>query len=76
MKQLILLFAFLFSSICVSSQHLNFSGIPITGTISQFQSKLLAKGIKLNREKSQNAPLGQRIFKGMFHGYYSEITVL
>lgn len=75
MKQLILLFAFLFSSICVSSQHLNFSGIPITGTISQFQSKLLAKGIKLNREKSQNAPLGQRIFKGMFHGYYSEITV-
>lgn len=75
MKQIILLFAFLFYSIYVNSQHLEFLRIPITGTISEFQSKLLNKGIRPNRAKSQNAPLGQRIFKGIFQGYNSEITV-
>ena len=62
MKQIILLFAFLFYSIYVNSQHLEFLRIPITGTISEFQSKLLNKGIRPNRAKSQNAPLG-RVFK-------------
>lgn len=75
MKKSILLIVFLVVSTCVYSQHLKFSNIPIDGTISEFQSKLAAKGIKQNRTKSNESPVGQRVFNGRFQGYNSEITV-
>lgn len=59
----------------VSAQHLKFEGIPIDGTITSFQSKLSARGIIVDNVKSKKAPLGQRVFKGKFQGYNSEITV-
>ena len=65
MKKSILLIVFLVVSTCVYSQHLKFSNIPIDGTISEFQSKLAAKGIKLNRTKSNESPVGQRVFNGI-----------
>ena len=30
-----------------TNEHLKFMGIPITGTLSQFQAKLIAKGCKV-----------------------------
>lgn len=49
--------------------------IPMDGTISNFQNKLTAKGITLNRSKSQETPKGQRIFNGIFQGRNAEIKV-
>lgn len=59
----------------ISAQHLKFESIPIDGTITSFQSKLSAKGFRVNRNKSKDAPVGQRIFNGKLQGYDSEITV-
>ena len=59
----------------IEAQHLRFAGIPIEGSITNFQSNLAAKGIRVNNNKSKEAPVGQRIFNGKFQGYNSEITV-
>lgn len=48
--------------------HLKFMGIPIDGSIDNFQSKLAAKGVKVNPAENKTAPFGQRIFKGNFAG--------
>lgn len=63
----------LFSAI--SAQHLKFEGIPIDGSITNFQNQLSSKGISINNAKSKEAPLGQRVFNGKCQGYNSEITV-
>ncbi len=59
----------------VSAQHLKFEGIPIDGSITNFQNQLSSKGISINSAKSKDAPLGQRVFNGKYQGYNSEITV-
>lgn len=63
------------------SEHLSFMGIPINGTITQFQTKLQAKGCLLNRTVSNNIRVGCRAFKGKFvdnkvdiYVYYDEKT--
>lgn len=63
------------------SEHLSFMGIPINGTITQFQTKLQAKGCVLNRTVSNNIRVGCRAFKGKFvdnkvdiYVYYDEKT--
>lgn len=43
-------------------------GIPITGTIAQFQTKLASKGAQLNKLLSSNIPAGSRAFNGNFAG--------
>lgn len=57
-----------------TTEHLKFMGIPINGTITQFQSKLLAKGCTLDREMSRYLPVGQRSFKGQFIGNKADIV--
>ena len=64
-----------------TTEHLKFMGIPINGTITQFQSKLLAKGCTLNKSTSSTLAIGCRAFKGNFVGnkvdiyvYYDEKT--
>ncbi len=47
--------------------HLKFMGIPITGTITQFQNKLAAKGVKYN-PMSKYVSAGIRTFTGTFAG--------
>lgn len=75
MKRIVVfIFALMFFNV-VFAQHLKFEGIPIDGSISSFQNKISSKGFKLNNVKSQNAPLGQRVFNGVFQGYNAEITV-
>lgn len=57
------------------AQHLEFEGIPINGSITNFQKKLSSKGIVVNSAKSKEVPVGQRVFKGKYQGYNADITV-
>ena len=50
-------------------------GIPLTGTITQFQNKLQAKGVKYDKKTSQMSPSGVRAFKGTFAGEKADIYV-
>lgn len=51
-----------------ANQHLKFMGVPINGTIAQFQTKLVAKGCSLNKEGSAYSPNGCRVFNGTLIG--------
>lgn len=59
----------------VQAQHLKFMGIPLNGTITQFQQKLTAKGVKYDKRASQLTPSGVRAFTGNFAGEKAEIYV-
>lgn len=59
----------------ISNEHLKFMGIPLTGNIARFQSKLLAKGCTLDKISSAYTPNGQRIFNGSFAGNKVRIVV-
>lgn len=50
-------------------KHLTIMGIPITGNITTFQQKLLAKNYRLDSKENKSLPVGQREFKGRFSGY-------
>lgn len=85
MKKLIMLWLFAIISIISFAQntteHLRYMGIPITGTITQFQTKLQTKGCSLDKSISNTLAMGCRAFKGKFVGnkvviyvYYDEHT--
>lgn len=85
MKKIFILWLFAMISIASLAQntteHLSYMGIPITGTITQFQSKLQAKGCSLDKMVSGSLSVGCRAFKGNFIGnkvtifvYYDEKT--
>lgn len=59
----------------VQAQHLKFMGIPLNGTITQFQSKLTAKGVKYDKTLSQDLSAGTRVFDGTFAGEKAKIFV-
>ncbi|WP_051652031.1 hypothetical protein [Prevotella sp. P6B1] len=70
-------------SLMVSAQveHMKFMGIPLNGTITSFQSKLQAKGVKYDPIGSKQLGFGCRCFKGTFSNekadfyvYYNEKT--
>lgn len=77
MKKSIILLIISIVALCVpmQAQHLKFMDIPLTGTITQFQSKLQAKGVKYDKELSQLLPAGTRAFKGTFAGEKADIYV-
>ena len=83
MKKLLLLLlsCTLLLSSHAQTEHLKFMGIPLDGSISAFQTKLQAKGIKYDAEGSRQIKVGCRCFKGSFSGedasfyvYYNEKT--
>lgn len=85
MKKIIMLWLFAIISIVGIAQntteHLTYMGIPITGTITQFQAKLQAKRCSLDKQTSNSLGVGCRAFKGNFIGnkvtifvYYDENT--
>ena len=85
MKKIIMLWLFAIISIVGIAQntteHLSYMGIPITGTITQFQAKLQAKRCSLDKQTSNSLGVGCRAFKGNFIGnkvtifvYYDENT--
>ena len=66
----------IFSVICMSvhAKHLEFMGIPISGTITSFQTKLQAKGCTISKTNNQY-PSGIRVFNGVFAGKDCKILV-
>lgn len=58
------------------TEHAKFMGIPIDGTITQFQQKLQAKGIKYNQQVSRMVQNGYRIFYGKHEGENARITAM
>ena len=54
--------------------HLKFMGFELDGTISEFQKKLMSKGLKLH-EDNYLQPVGTRAFKGYFSGKEAKILV-
>ena len=51
------------------TKHLTVLGIPITGNISTFQQKLIAKNYHLDTKENIQLPIGERAFKGRFSGH-------
>lgn len=58
-----------------SSSHMKFMGIPLNGTITQFQAKLTAKGCTYDKITSAYLPSGVRSFKGNIVGNNAIIFV-
>lgn len=58
-----------------NNEHLRFMGIPITGTITQFQTKLVNKGCTVNNSLSEAASNGIRVLNGTLIGNKVEIFV-
>ena len=64
------------------NEHLSFMGVPIDGTIAQFERRLITKGMTPRNEVNKKLPVGQRTYKGIYMGYtvdyitvyYSHIT--
>ena len=73
LKILILFMGFLTAS-SANAQHLEFMGIPLNGTIANFQSKLLKKGCRIMKDNSRY-PVGIRGFNGVFAGDKADIFV-
>lgn len=76
MKRIALFLCSLFISLTILAQgnaHLKFMGIPITGTITQFQSKLTQKGCTYDKSTSSVISAGTRAFKGTFVGFKVDI---
>ena len=81
MKRIVLFtFTMLLCIFCYAqSEHLKFSGIPIDGTINQFQAKIVQRGYVYNKLYSEAISNGVRCFDGTFVGnkvglyvYYDE----
>lgn len=77
MKKTIIMMTLCLVAFCspVQAQHLKFMGIPLNGTITQFQQKLTAKGVKYNKTTSELLPEGTRAFQGTFAGEKADIYV-
>ena len=71
MKKLYLAIIFCFMTILSYGQtkHLTIMGIPITGNITTFQQKLVAKNYRVDTKSNKELPVGQREFKGRFSGH-------
>ena len=63
------------TSFAQSNAHIKFMGIPLTGTITQFQAKLATKGCTYNKVGSSSIPNGTRAFNGTFVGKKVDIYV-
>ena len=72
---ILLIVSILFISISAQAEHLKFMGIPLTGTITQFQQKLAAKGVTYDKRDSETASIGTRVFNGNFAGSKAKIVV-
>ena len=76
-KPLLLVLVLLFAATgsTYAQEHLKFMGIPLNGTIDNFQQKLAAKGIYVDKEWNKRARFGKRYFKGKFTGETCHISI-
>lgn len=76
MKRLyIVILSIMFFSASYAQEHLKFMGIPLDGTINQFQAKLVAKGVTLDVAANKHVRVGARAFKGSFSGKNAQIFI-
>lgn len=57
------------------TEHMKFMGIPINGSITNFQQKLEAKGVKMDKLITPRLPAGMRVYDGVFSGENARIYV-
>lgn len=57
------------------TEHVKFLGIPLDGTIQQFEENLSANGCSFDQETSKWLPKGARAFKGSFAGHDARLLV-
>ncbi len=75
-RKLLVILCCLFSIMTqAQTEHLKFMGIPLNGSITAFQTKLQAKGIKYDAEVSRKLEVGCRCFKGSFSGEKADFYV-
>lgn len=75
-KQLFFLILMLCTlSLQAQTEHMNFAGIPLTGTIDGFQKQLTAKGFHPQALLNKQLPAGTRSFKGLFAGKDGKVVV-
>lgn len=79
-KYLLLILCTLFISVSLSAQsksnqHLKFMGIPINGSITNFQNKLIAKGFKYDKATSKAIEGPTRYYDGQFAGETAQLIV-
>lgn len=78
MKKTVMLMVAILVSVCAmaqTKQHMKFMGIPMGVSITTFQQKLIAKGLKYDKETSDYIGPGSRLFDGVFAGYKATIHV-
>lgn len=78
MKKLTLIIVGLIVALTLQAQlkeHMKFMGIPLNDTINQFQTKLTAKGFKLNTKLNKEIGSGCRSFLGSFSGEDATVFV-
>lgn len=56
-------------------EHMKFMGIPLNGTINQFQTKLSTKSVTVDVATNKTIGVGCRAFKGSFSGKDAQIFV-
>ncbi len=72
---LVLTLAFAVPAQAQTASHFRFMGIPINGTITNFQSKLASKGFIYDAQASKRSDPGVRRFNGMFSGNEAKLVV-
>lgn len=72
---LVLTLAFAVPAQAQTAPHFRFMGIPINGTITNFQSKLASKGFIYDAQASKRSDPGVRQFNGMFSGNKAKLVV-
>lgn len=74
-KTIFLVFMLMLSLTNFAQQtHLKFMGIELNGSITEFQTKLQAKGIAVS-PKTNQYPTGMRLYDGVFSGKDAQIIV-
>ena len=77
MRHILLVLMTLLVTINVSAQmeHVRFLGIPLDGTIQQFQEELTAKGCSFDEATSDLLPKGIKAFRGTYTGHEALLMV-
>ena len=75
MKRILCLFFAIACFFVVEAKHFEFMGIPINGTITNFQQKLKAKGFTYDAKESKTLEAGGRAYKGTFSGKKCQLMV-
>lgn len=74
MKKLLTLLFIVWCGAAMAQNHMKFMGIPLTGSVDAFVSKLSAKGCTVSTLNRQ-APAGTRVLEGTFSGEEATICV-